>query len=228
MCRPWALPLPAYPVSRLSHAHVVSRAGAAVVVSPSLVVEMFPIGGFSCVSDISNPSSAALRTRFQTQSVEGNGLAAHFGKKLYCLAAEPRETILRVSVMDGDTMVAYETVVLGALRKGYRSLQLREPSSGSRISCARCSCTSTSGRRHTCGPRQRRCGSTCPRSRRRISLSRHSSPRGEQLTSQTSYIEELEEQLGSKLIRDEPSSEGARSGSLVGAHEPTMSTPFKA
>ena len=64
---------------------------------------------------------------------QGNGLAAHFGKRLYCLAAEPRETILRIAIMDGDTEVAYETAVVGALRKGYRCFQLRDPRTGSRI-----------------------------------------------------------------------------------------------
>ena len=42
------------------------------------------------------------------------------GKALYCLAAEPRETIVRIVVLDNDTEVAYETAVLGALRPGYR------------------------------------------------------------------------------------------------------------
>ena len=39
---------------------------------------------------------------------------------MHCLAAEPRETLLRVGVWDHGTLVAYETLVLGALRAGYR------------------------------------------------------------------------------------------------------------
>ena len=49
---------------------------------------------------------------------------------MHCLAAEPRETLLRFSVQDlthssGDQDVVYEAVVLDALRPGYRSLPLR-------------------------------------------------------------------------------------------------------
>ena len=39
--------------------------------------------------------------------------------------AEPRATVLRACVHGGETVVAYEAVVLGALRPGYRSLSLR-------------------------------------------------------------------------------------------------------
>ena len=44
---------------------------------------------------------------------------------MHCLAAEPRETLLRVGVWDHGTLVAYDTLVLGALRAGYRGIQLR-------------------------------------------------------------------------------------------------------
>ena len=51
---------------------------------------------------------------------------------MHCLAQCPRETILRVAVHEGEVEVAYETAVLGRLRRGYRVLQLRSPH-GTRI-----------------------------------------------------------------------------------------------
>ena len=46
---------------------------------------------------------------------------------MHCLAAEEHETFLRVAVIESEGIkeVAYETVVLGRLRPGYRVLQLR-------------------------------------------------------------------------------------------------------
>ena len=44
---------------------------------------------------------------------------------LHCLASEPNETFLRVVALDGKEAVAYETAVLGRLRRGYRVFQLR-------------------------------------------------------------------------------------------------------
>ena len=46
---------------------------------------------------------------------------------MHLLAAEPLETILRVAVIDGSdgAEVAYEAVVFGSLRPGYRSIPLR-------------------------------------------------------------------------------------------------------
>ena len=53
------------------------------------------------------------------------GLAAHFEQRIHCLAAEPKQTVLRIGVLDGELEVAHATVLLGALRSGYRSIQLR-------------------------------------------------------------------------------------------------------
>ena len=51
---------------------------------------------------------------------------AAFDQTVHCIAAEPEATFIRVSAHDGNRQeVAYETAVLGRLRRGYRVLQLR-------------------------------------------------------------------------------------------------------
>jgi len=64
-------------------------------------------------------------TSFATRTVESNGLHAYFDESVHCLAAEPFQTILRLAVIDAEQEVAYETAVLGALRPGFRCVQLR-------------------------------------------------------------------------------------------------------
>ena len=73
-------------------------------------------------------------TEVRTPDVTGNGLNAAFGQVVYCAAAEPLATFLRVSVMDGMQERAFSTAVLGRLRGGYRVLQMRCPL-GTRIEC---------------------------------------------------------------------------------------------
>ena len=52
--------------------------------------------------------------------------SAAFDEKVHCVAAEPHATFLRIGITDGrQGEVAYETAVLGRLRRGYRVLQLR-------------------------------------------------------------------------------------------------------
>ena len=58
-------------------------------------------------------------------AVKGNGLNAHFGETIHCMAAEPHETFVRVSVLEGKQEVAFEVALLGRLRRGYRVFQLR-------------------------------------------------------------------------------------------------------
>ena len=62
------------------------------------------------------------------------GLHARVAHVVHCVAAEPHATVLRVSVVDGETEreIGYETAVLGRLRPGYRVLRLRD-SLGTRI-----------------------------------------------------------------------------------------------
>jgi len=58
---------------------------------------------------------------------------AAFGESLHCVAAEPDATFVRFSVADRGREVAYESAVLGRLRRGYRVLLLRLPKTGTRI-----------------------------------------------------------------------------------------------
>jgi hypothetical protein len=60
-----------------------------------------------------------------TPVVEHSGLNAAFGQRVHCIAAEPKDTILRLGVIDAGQEVAYEAVMLGTLRRGYRIFQLR-------------------------------------------------------------------------------------------------------
>ena len=65
-------------------------------------------------------------TNASLASEDRQGMSASFGDKtIHFLAAEPHATFLRVRLMDGEQHVAFETVVLGRLRFGYRVFQLR-------------------------------------------------------------------------------------------------------
>ena len=112
------------------------------VSNPSLSVELFSLGGYHCTAtELPPPRPGDCPTRVHSPAVAGNGLHPHFDLAVHCLAAEPDEAILRVSVQDGSTKdgadqtdaesashshdAAYEAVVLSALRPGYRCLPLR-------------------------------------------------------------------------------------------------------
>ena len=45
--------------------------------------------------------------------------------QVHCVASEPSYTVLRISVWERGQEVAFETCVLGALRRGYRCLEMR-------------------------------------------------------------------------------------------------------
>ena len=96
----------------------------AVPSSPSVRLSVHAIGGFACVSRY-NPPPDDAGTTAATPPVYFNGLNPSFNHIFHCLAAEPRETILRVAVAEDDVEVAYETTVLGILRPGYRCFQMR-------------------------------------------------------------------------------------------------------
>ena len=95
----------------------------------------FVLAGFCAISK-TLPLPPSTEIDGSTGAVESNGLNAAFGETAHCIAAEPDTTFLRVSVADGKHEVAYETLVLGRLRHGYRVLTLRHVSTGTRIELA--------------------------------------------------------------------------------------------
>ena len=116
--------------------------------SPAITVSMHPIGGCCAVSR-KMPMLPSTGTEVTTNSVGNNGLNPCFDTPVYCVAAEPHSCFVRFSVVDTghprsrEQEVAYDVVVLGRLRRGYRVLQLRSEL-GTRIElcyllvCIRC------------------------------------------------------------------------------------------
>jgi len=100
--------------------------------SPCIGVSLHPIGGFSAVSATLPLPPENVTTEYFTRTVSRNGLNAHFEEQAHCLAAEPHETLLRMSVVAEGQQVAFETCVLGRLRCGFRVFRLRS-SLGTRI-----------------------------------------------------------------------------------------------
>lgn len=95
--------------------------------SPQIKVELFSLGGSSQVCR-SLPPPEFETSSATTAAVPNNGLNAVFNEKMHCLATEPNHTVLRVSVIDRDQEAAYDTLMLGALRPGYRCIELRSKS----------------------------------------------------------------------------------------------------
>jgi len=91
---------------------------------PSLKISLHPIGGFCAVSK-SLPISHTVENEVSIAASDGNGLNAQFNQEVHCISAEPDATILRVCVLDYGEEVAYETSMIGHLRRGYRIFQLR-------------------------------------------------------------------------------------------------------
>ena len=79
--------------------------------------------GFAALS-ATLPIIGNIETEFTT-SAATNGMNASFNKMVHCVAAEPYATFLRIGVSDEGHEMAYETIVLNRLRRGYRVLQLR-------------------------------------------------------------------------------------------------------
>ena len=103
------------------------------VSSPGISVTLHPIGGFCAVSTtLPLARQQSIETEFWMPATEPNGMNALFGQTIHCTAAEPHATFLRVAATDGRHEVAYETAVLGRLRRGFRVLQMRG-SLGTRI-----------------------------------------------------------------------------------------------
>jgi len=92
--------------------------------APALSMSLHPFGGFCAISGIL-PLPIIVNTEV-TLSHHDNGMNAPCGKMVYCVAAEPHATILRIGVKDRKQgLVAYESAVLGRLRGGHRVFQLR-------------------------------------------------------------------------------------------------------
>jgi len=96
--------------------------------SPSLQFSVHPIGGFTAVSR-TLPLPQSVQFEASTATIQGNGMNAIFSEDetVHFFAAEPHATFLRVGVIDSKQEVAYETLVLGRLRCGFRVIQLRSP-----------------------------------------------------------------------------------------------------
>jgi len=93
--------------------------------SPSITLSVHAVGGFCAVS-----GSLPLPQQFEEKEIRlssrsSGGLNAAFSQSVHCVAAEPAATFLRVSVSDRSQEVAFESVVLGRLRGGFRVLQMR-------------------------------------------------------------------------------------------------------
>ena len=90
---------------------------------PELVFALFQIGGFCGISnELPVPQKIEAEVALPAQN---NGMNAAIGETLHCVASEPHATFLRVAIKDGGPEVAYESMVLGRLRDGFRVLQLR-------------------------------------------------------------------------------------------------------
>ena len=92
---------------------------------PTVSLSLHPIGGFCAVTRQLPLTADAPPASCETAEVKGNGMNAQFGDTLHCLSAEPDATFLRVSVTSGGEEVAFETAVVGRLRRGYRVFCLR-------------------------------------------------------------------------------------------------------
>ena len=121
-------PIGGAPPGRQSAARSSGAHGAHM--TPSLLVLFFtasdPLAGFCAVSK-TLPLPAVLETETATSTVRANGLRAEFGEKIFCVAAEPHATFLRVGVIDVKHEPAYTIAVLGRIKPGYRVLQMRNP-----------------------------------------------------------------------------------------------------
>ena len=99
--------------------------------TPSLSFSLHPIGGFCGLTSVLPPpfrlplEMSLGADAAKDAALAGSGLNTRFDRTVHCLAAEPDACLLRVSVLDAGEEVAYETMVLGRLRPGYRVLRLR-------------------------------------------------------------------------------------------------------
>mmetsp|Transcript_66801 Transcript_66801/g.110997 ORF Transcript_66801/g.110997 Transcript_66801/m.110997 type:complete len:260 (+) Transcript_66801:3-782(+) len=103
-----------------------------VPTSHSVCASLYPIGGFCAIGDVLPLPDSNLSREWHSKRLTSGGCNAIVDQTVYCVAAEPHETFLRLAVSDKEHEVAFETAVLGRLRPGYRVLRLRDPN-GTRI-----------------------------------------------------------------------------------------------
>jgi len=95
--------------------------------NPLVKLSLHPVGGFCAISK-ALPLSQDYETQFVTlPAVTGNGMNAPLQQTVHCVVGEPHATFLRVSVVESKQKqeIAYETLVLGRLQRGYRVIQMR-------------------------------------------------------------------------------------------------------
>jgi len=120
------------------HRHVPSLSGAPAPPDaleqsvPGLTLSLHPIGGFCAISKVLPVEDVHVELRSST--IVDNGLNADFsGEPFHCIAAEPHAVFLRASISEDGSELAYDSCVLGRLRRGLRVIQLRNAHLGTRI-----------------------------------------------------------------------------------------------
>jgi len=91
-----------------------------------LSLSLHPIGGFCAVSR-KLPLQQIVDTNIDiaARDAGSGGINVAFDEGVHCIAAEPHAVFFRIGVSNGRSEVAFESAVLGRLRRGYRCLQLR-------------------------------------------------------------------------------------------------------
>jgi hypothetical protein len=125
------------PLFDFSHKYAPELSGPAVPPDqlessrPALQLSLHPTGGLSGVSTtLPLPQNMESETFLPRAS---NGLNAQYQERIHVVAAEPHTTFLCISATDRGQEVACATAVIGRLRRGYRVLQMRSPTFGTRI-----------------------------------------------------------------------------------------------
>jgi len=103
--------------------------------TPVLSLSLYAIGGL-CATTSTLPLLQQQGEPEVTLSPAIVEMTASFDEVVHCVAAEPHATFLRVAVTDRGYEVAYNTLVLGRLRFGYRVVRLRHSLTGTRIELA--------------------------------------------------------------------------------------------
>jgi len=109
----------------LSGFAVASQDALSMLSRTSVTTALYAIGGFCAIGRHLplKPHDTSAEASLATADL--GGLNAHYAKTIHCIAAEPHATFLRLGVNDGKQEVAYTTVVMGRLRRGYRVFRLR-------------------------------------------------------------------------------------------------------